>query len=414
MIPKTLENPDGVAKINAQKKWVLTFIGLLFVLGLAWTLSRYDVFYDRADLIVRWYATGQLLHEGRDLYDLRNALEARQPFQPPGVVLTESIDRFYYPAHLIIFLIPLADLPYPVAHFIWLVATQLFYLLGIWYCMDIVNWPQSINQRTLFLSLCILFIPFLQQTIWAQFNTIAVLGLALSYQALVRGRYGWAGIWLVGLTFKPQSALLTLVFCLFWAIWHRERWRLIVGFALTSLALWGIAEWFQPGWEWSFLASLNNYIPTASVIDRYWNPYQITTIVLCLLVLLYFFYQRHTPPNSPAFTNSLVLSLAVWFLIVPVIGMFHVLALPLAVIWLMASFQTNPSLYRVAFIVFLLIYFVGWVSFILGLVTPGAYGFHIAGSETAYKIVAPLVVGILALISGLPFRAAHLRPQQNS
>lgn len=410
-----LVTPSPLSPLDRQKRWLLAGVGLLFVVGLAWTLSRYDVFYEQADLIIRWYATGQLLHEGRDLYDLQNVLEARQPFQPPGVILTDSIDRFYYPAHLILLLLPLANLPYPTAHFIWLVFIQLIYLLGVWLAMEIVQWPASINRRTLVMVLAVVFIPYLQQTIWTQFNTIALLGVVLCYQALIRGRIGWAGIWLATLTFKPQSALLTILFCLFWALWRRERWQLIFSFGLTCLAFWGITEWFQPGWVGAFLDSLQNYIPTSSVLDNFWNPYQITALTLVGLMVVYFFYHRAASPDSPAFMSCLTLSLSVWFLIVPIVGMFHVLLLVPAVIWQLAYLERlRPRFYLPACFIFLTIYVAGWITFLAGVLIPGLYGLHISWAEASYKVVGPVVAGVLALLAGAKPSLLLHTPERNN
>jgi hypothetical protein len=378
-----------------QKKWwLLAFVGLVFLTGLAVTLNNIEWVQYRSDVYSRWYATTKLFADGRDLYDLRNGEEAIQfsGFPDPAQA------GFFYPAHLILFTGPLALLPYPAAHLIWTVLIQLFYVLALWLAARKVNWPPSANQAALFMIAAVLFLPQLQHTIWGQFNTIGLLSLALAYDALRQERFGLAGIWAVGLTFKPHATLLTLVFLLGWALFDRRRWPFYAGFGATAIVLWAATEFWQPGWLGAFIASLNQYIPVYSVVDQYWNPNQLVAAALLLLVAAFAYYNRQMPAPTAAFTGSLALTMGVWFLVVPVIGMLHVVLLPFILILLLADLQlTLPRLYRVAVVVFSFIYLSGWIGFLWGLSSPAQYGQHIALSELAYKILAPLAVSLFAL-----------------
>jgi hypothetical protein len=306
--------------------------------------------------------------------------------------------NFFYPAHVLLFLGPLALLPYGVAHLIWTTAGQLFYAAAVWLTARTSGWPVSTNQLTILLVLLLLFIPFFQHTIWGQFNTIGLFALVLCWLALRSGQYGWAGVWAVGLTFKPQGLLLPLLFLLFWTLSKRERWRFWPAFVLTSLALWLLAELLQPGWVLDFLASLEGYKAIRSTVDRIWNPYQISAAVLILGALVAFVYNRQADSRSLGFEGCLILSLAVWFLVVPIEGMFHAVALPVVMIMLLARLKkSHPGLYRYALAAFLLLYLFGWFGFALGLSVPAWYGKHITWSELAYRTLAPLSVALLAL-----------------
>jgi len=95
------------------------------------------------------------------------------------------------------------------------------------------------------------------------------------------------------------------------------------------------------------------------------------------------------------------LSLAAWWLVVPIIGMMHLVLMPLAVAFLLAAIQqVLPRWHRPAWLAFLLLYILGYAGFIYGLITPGLYGQHIALAEIAYKVFAPLLVlsGALAVV----------------
>jgi hypothetical protein len=201
-------------------------------------------------------------------------------------------------------------LPYQAAHFLWLVAIQLFLLAGIWLFMRLVNWPESVNGKIVFLLLAILFLPNLQNTIWGQFNTIAPFFLALCYWALLRDKYFWAGIWLVGLTFKPQGMLLTLAFILVWVLFKRERRPLLAGFALACVLLWGFAELFEPGWVGNFLGGLIKYSrfhAPPSAIDLLGLPATVVEGLLLVGAAALFYRARHSSPDAPLFRGGLAL-----------------------------------------------------------------------------------------------------------
>jgi hypothetical protein len=382
---------------DEQKKvLILAAVGLLFAVGLSLVVNRDPAARYRSDIYLRWYALEKLFSEDRNLYDPRTGEEViGSVWGDRGVV---EVTNFYYPAHVIILIGPLALLPYSAAHVIWTISGQVFYLVAVWYAMRLVGWPPSINQKTAFIVAAALFLPQLQHTIWGQFNTIAVLSLVLAYSALRKGRFGLAGILTLGLTFKPHVTLLTLAFLFIWALFKRERWRFFAGFGLAALLTWAVAEFFQPGWVPDFWRSIGEYISTRSVVDAVWNPHQFVAVTLCLVVLVLFLRNRLASASSSGFAGCIVLSLAAWFLVVPVIGMMHVVILPVAVVLLLASLRiAHPRLYRYGLYGTIVIYLLGIVGFICGLLSPETYGRHIEWAEAAYKVAAPILLGLFSL-----------------
>jgi hypothetical protein len=379
-----------------KKSLVLAIVGIVFSLGFTVILGKNSATLYRSDLYLRWYAIDKLAVEGRSLYDSRNGAEVTtEVWGEGGSLWTEN---FYYPAHLMVLIGPLALLPYPTAHLMWTLAGQFFYLLALWLCMRLYGWPDSINKQTVLLVAAVLFIPYLQHTIWSQFNTISVLSLVFCLYALRGHKYGLAGILAVGLTFKPHATVLLLAFLLIWALFKRDRWCFFVGFGLTALALWAITELLQPSWVVGFLSSLGGYGPADSVLDGFWNPYQVPASVLCLVALVFFVRNGRASASSSAFKGCIILGFAIWSLVMPVLGMLHIVMLPVAVVLLLSSLQTDyPWLYRPGLYGLVVLYGLGIAGFAWGLSSPDRYGSHITWAKYAYKVAAPIYFGLLSL-----------------
>ncbi|OQY17670.1 MAG: hypothetical protein DRJ03_13675 [Chloroflexi bacterium] len=371
---------------------VLALACILFSISFAVILNRnYSTLY-RSDIFFRWYATEKLFSENRNLYDSQNEKEVTT-----FVYGSPRKTNFYYPAHLIIFTGLLALLPYPIAHIVWTTTVQIFFVVSVWLSMRLADWPGSINKLTLFLVMSIFFIPSLQHAIWGQFNSIGLLSLVLCYQALRHRRYTLAGVLAGGLTFKPHTTALTLLFLLTWAIFERERWGFYLGFLFVGLAMWASAEIFQPGWVFDFLAILEDYNPAQSVIERVWNP-QVLAGALVLASGAILLHNRRATAKSSAFAGCIALSLAIWPLVVPIIGMLHTIVLPVAAVMVLSGLKRHyPSLYIPALYSMLLVYVLGIVGFFVGLSSPELYGMHIAWSELAYKITAPILIALFSV-----------------
>lgn len=393
--------PDG--SIWKAKALILALVIILLTAMLTCVVNRNPTSLYRSDLYVRWYAVDKLFSTGRGLYDSENGKEVMRAVWGDGRGWTLN---FYYPAHVLLFIGPLALLPYPIAHLLWTLAGQLFYLGGLWIVIRLVGWPRSLRGVVLF-SICSLgFLPYLQHTVWGQFNTIGILGLALCYHALCQERYALAGVWLVGLTFKPHTTALTLAFLLGWALFRRDRWHLLLGFGLAGLGLWALGESFEPGWVASVARVAGEYGTAKSVIDEVWNPYQLVALALSVVAIVAFVRNGQVSATSPAFRGCLALSLSVWSVIVPVIGMVHVVAMPLAVVLLLSSLrQRYPFLYRWGLFGISAVYVLGILSVFLAMLgvdgqTPQAFW-----DDSVYDgTLLPILVSLLSL--PLCFRSA--------
>lgn len=386
------------ARIEQQKTIVLLIAGLLLSLALTFLFNREESVRMRADLFPLWNASRAFLDSGRSIYDVQNGTDMLAQFNNT-VHLHDGL--FFYPATILLFILPLAALPYDAAHFIWTLCVQWMFYLGTWLLMASVNWPKSVNQRTLVLVLGIVSIPIWQHTIWSQFNAIATFSLGASYWALRKGRLGMAGALAAGLTFKPQATLAPLIFLTVWALLDRKRWRLLASLAAASLGLWLFAEALQPGWVAEFLAMIRVYAnspryPIGSITDLVWNPYQVTTGLLLLSMLALTLFWRRAEPGSAAFCAILVYSVAIGWLSLPVLGMIHLVTAPGVVVLLLSAVEEHSrTATRKALFGILALYAAGIVLFILGLLRQ--YGLHIEWTELAYKALLPSYLCAIAL-----------------
>lgn len=374
-----------------QKLWLFVGVAVLFAVVFAITLNRIPFIRLKSDFFVSWYAVRDFWQDGRNLYDPLVNHEVDMIVYGRDY---EHYTGFYYPPHLVFLVGLVAWLPYPVAHVLWTTAVQLFMLFGLLMMIRTVHWPPRTSQTVLFLTLVMLSIPGLQVTIWGQYNTIAILSLALCYRALRQGKLGQAGLWAIGLTFKPQNSLLLLLFLLLWAGLRRERWRFLLSFGGGMAALGLAITALQPDWPIEFLGALSRYIPVDSIVDRIWNPYQVTAVALLLASLAIFVRQAAAKADSAAFAACLSLSLSLGALIVPIGGMFHVLPLIAGLVLLLAHFRQNVSgAYSKIVWGLLLLYAAGWVGFLAGF----ASGEHITWSGLAYATLLPMAMTGLAL-----------------
>ena len=383
------------------KTAILIIVLVIVVIAFTLQLNTLPSIRVQSDLFSRWYATRQLLESGRNIYDVKNMEEAVDNKTIPTTPLETG---FFYPAHLLVFLAPLAILPYPVAHFIWTLAGQLFFLIGLWIIIREVHWPATLNKQTLIIFLALFFIPFIQHTIWSQFDTLAVIGIAMVFRQIRREHYFAAGLWASLITFKPQDGFLTLMFFLFWSSFALERRRFIAGFIIAAFGLWAFAQSLQPGWVGDFLQAL------ASYRNLPYKPFTITSsmgilgniigLIFILITLYIFFYYRKEEINTAGFYFSIVMSLSAFWILLPVIGMMNLVLMPVGIVFMLAGAERlNQRIYRSASILLLVTYVVGYAGFIIGLLTPKVEGDHIFLAELVYRLFAPMLIVAIVLFA---------------
>jgi hypothetical protein len=379
---------------DRSKLVILALVGLLYSGSIAYTLPNLPNQLYANDFFARWYASRMLLTTGRSLYDWANAYELSNLTGWPQVYDF----RFYYPANLLFFTAPLALLPYKVAVIIWII----FGLWCLWLSMIIfarlLNPGLSVNHLTLLLALVTVSIPVMQHTVYAQFNSLIALALALAYYALYRGKYFVAGLVAGGMLFKPQVALVTLLVLLTWTVLARERRPFWLGFGLAAITLWAAPELVERNWVLTFLQGLSSYPPVLSVVDRVWNPYQVVSLGLMLVTLGFALYLRRYPASSVQFSALLAWTICLTALIIPIFGMLNIVLMgPVFVILLNGFGAIYPAYTRWIWLGVIIFLVGGLLAFITPLVLSGPTGLHISSAEVVYRFTMPVWLGLMTL-----------------
>jgi hypothetical protein len=379
---------------DRSKLVILALVGLLYSGGIAYVLPNLPHQLYANDFFARWYASRMLLATGRSLYDWANAYELSHITGWPQVYDY----RFYYPANLLFFTGPLALLPYKAAVIIWIV----FGLWCLWLSMIIfarlLTPGLSVNRLTLLLALMTISIPVLQHTVYAQFNSLVALALALAYYALYRQKYFVAGLAAGGMLFKPQVAVVTLLVLLTWSALARERRPFWLGFGLAAITLWAGPELLERNWVLTFLQGLSSYPPVLSVVDRIWNPYQVVSLGLVLVTLWLAVSLRRYPAHSIQFSALLAWTICLTALIIPIFGMLNIVLMgPVFVILLNGFAALYPAYSRWIWLGVIIFLIGGLLAFVTPLMLSGPTGLHISSTEIVYRFTMPVWLGLITL-----------------
>jgi hypothetical protein len=388
---------NTIPPLERQKLMILAFIGLLYSVGIAVLVQNMmsQGFPVTDDFFSRWYASKMLLTTGRSVYDWANSVELSRIGNWP---LVHQLG-YYYPAYLLIFTAPLSLLPFAAARIVWTVAGLWCLWLGMVIMARQLTPPLPVNRLTLLLVLTTISVPVLQHTLNAQFNTLGVLALALTFRALRRQQYWQAGLWAGGLLFKPQATALVLLVWLIWTLFGRQRRAFWLGLGAVSLAFWGIAEILEPGWVIHFWQALNTYEPTRSVVDRLWNPAQVISLALVAITIWLAVRLRGVSAGAVSFSGLILWGLCINALIVPLFGMLHMVLIGLMAIILVSDVAaTYPAWEKRAWWGVIVIFVLGLAVFVGSLAGWGLAGPHIVAAELVYKIIVPAALALVSLL----------------
>jgi hypothetical protein len=257
----------------------------------------------------------------------------------------------------------------------------------------------SINRLTLLLFLVTLSVPVFQHTLYAQFNTIGVLALALVCRALYREKYLLAGLWAGGFLFKPQAIVLPLLFFLIWSVFKQERWRFWPGLGIITIVLWGVGELFEANWVVSFWHSLDSYEVVRSVIDIwFWNPYQLISLTLFGLTFWLIFRFRYITARDTSFYGLLAWTICLNALTIPMFGMLHLVFIgPILVIVLSGYKNHYPIAARWMWLITIGLLVSGFLAFISPLLLTDTTSLQINSSERVYRFLMPILYALISL-----------------
>jgi hypothetical protein len=225
-----------------------------------------------SDLYPRWLGARELFLHGKDPYSpevtaqIQNdvwghVLDPNNPSDP------KDQQRFAYPLYVVLLLAPFITLPFSTVQLLYVV----FAAAGM--VLSVRCWATLFGIRIsgIFTAIaCALLLgshPVVTSLYMQQPVLFAAIAIAFAMAAITTGNLWGAGVLLALATIRPQSAVLVVMWLMFWAVMNwRARKVLVLSFAATMLVLCVVAEFLVSGWftEWlEALAAYRKYTPVS-------------------------------------------------------------------------------------------------------------------------------------------------------
>jgi hypothetical protein len=224
---------------------------LIFHLAILWE-SRDRIAAGYGDFII-FYTGAQIINDAKseDLFNVetQNAYQAK--FDVPQ--LEWPLPFNHAPYELFLFL-PLAHLPYPLAHAIWSVLNLILLIMMLRWLVFYVRSPHNFFVCAAVLA----WFPTMEAFRLGQDSILSAALLLAVFIALKRGADRWAGFFLALGLYKPQLVLPMAGAFLVARRWHTLTVFIIMGAILTAVSL------AMVGWKGVFdlvsiLGSMHNY-----------------------------------------------------------------------------------------------------------------------------------------------------------
>lgn len=293
--------------------------------------------YSPEVLVRLWPFAGTQRHEflAKDLAD--------------GSLITKHGIPTAYPLTCLLLLTPLAVLPWPVAHLVWLAITACLTLGVIWSLLAAGGFGNNDWRAYVFVAFALALAPL--HTGFAAgsivISTVALCGIALAREQ--QGSETFAGLLFgVSVCLKPQIGLPFLAYYLL-----RRRWRLsgtAAGVVFTTAVL-AIARLAISGTPWIQNYRIDNKVLLATgILSDFTERNPIRFSLINLQVLLYALLHDRGAANVLALTISAAL-FGIWILLVvrsrPVDAL-----LPLGTIAVLSLFPVYHRLYDAFLLIF--------------------------------------------------------------
>ena len=298
--------------------WLILVVLFLLLVAVE-SYALYTIFTSKFtggnDFFVRWLGGREYLLHGTNPFDQSVAEKAQIAMfgrlAQPG---DKDEAYFAYPLYTLYFYWPLSLIPYAWAQAIWMTLLQFMLLaitiLSIW----LARWrpPTWLFFLTVFWG--IFFYNGARAIILGQFSILVGLALLLALWAIEKERYAWAGVFLSITTIKPQMVFLVLVFLLLWAL-VRHRWRLLISFGVSMLALMVSSMALVPTWPLDFVnnaIAYSDYVAFGTPLENLLQfflpvsiagPLTIGLSILFFLALLPGWWLALRNPTAPVATG---------------------------------------------------------------------------------------------------------------
>lgn len=272
----------------------------------------------QSDLYLPWRAARAVFLEHRNPYSQQLTAESQRLFYGRDLMLSESqLDqrRFAYPIYATFPVVPVMGLPIRSAEDVFLI------VLLVVSAASVLFWVDALGVRTTKFTLGALLAvtlaspPVLQGLALRQLGLLVAALIAASAAAVKRGNLLLAGAVLAVSTIKPQEALLTVLFMMFWTL--RSEKKFAIGFVLTLSGLVIAGELASPGWVRQFVSNLVAYSRYAGASGAEILLGERLGLIFTALVLLWLGRRVWNSRDSHDFVQPLALVLGVQLFIVP-------------------------------------------------------------------------------------------------
>jgi hypothetical protein len=201
----------------------------------------------KGDFIGYWSAA-YLLREGKNSYDPAAMLEIQQSLVHSGMDITVMA---WNPPPLLVFLLPLAWLPFDVARPTWFIVNLIIIFTAILF----LTWlylPKGVRFLLLFSLFSVLLPQVLSAIAMGQVTLLILFGLTASLTLIRREKWFWAGACLIFTTVKPHIALLATAYLLIYMA-YRRKWQGWLGIISAAGLCAVVLTAFRPLWVVDFL-----------------------------------------------------------------------------------------------------------------------------------------------------------------
>lgn len=275
----------------------------------------------QTDIYLPWRAARAVFLEHRSPYSEELTAESQKVFYGRELRVSESqLDqrRFAYPIYATYFLRPVMGLPFGEAEQFMFVVLLAATVLSVICWVDAVRWWPGTLMFCALLAATLASPPVLQGLALRQLGLLAALFIAAAAAAAKHRKWLLAGGLLALATIKPQEALLSVAFFLFWTVqdW-RSRKGMAIGFVAMLAALVGVGELLSGGWTRRFVAALIAYRKYGGATGPEFLLGEKLGLFCSFLIFLWLIRRVWKERPSADFMKCLSLILVVQFLIVP-------------------------------------------------------------------------------------------------
>ncbi len=220
------------------------------------------------------------------------------------------------PPWLLLFLQPLAWLPFRVASAVWLFINVFLTGSAVLLSVDLLGLPKDDRRFVFYFTGCLFFGATISSFLIGQISALLVVSLLLGIYWLRHEKDYFAGAAFFLLTVKPQITYLVGLMIVIWIIRHR-RWKVFLSAFFCGIISSSIVWLFFPGWIGAYLQILREnpfagyYTSTLASMGKVLFGTNLFTYTIFLSIPLPFLLQKWLDQNKWGSSVNLVISAGV-------------------------------------------------------------------------------------------------------